>query len=65
MSEARSWSETPLYATGVGQDGSSLGSWGEGQGIEVVLVHWLLGTLEEGHTPHGPLEKLVGGKVLI
>ena len=65
MSEARSWSETPLCATGVGQDGSSLGSWGEGQGIEVGLVHWLLGKLEEGHTPHGPLEKLVGGKVLI
>ena len=65
MSELRSWSETPLCATGVGQDGSSLGSWGEGQGIEVRLVHWILGKLAKGHSPHGPLENLAGGKVLI
>ena len=52
----------PHSATGGGQDGSSLGSWGEGQGIEVGLVHWLLGKLAEGHTP---LEKLAGGNVLI
>ena len=58
MSELRSWSETPLCATGVGQDGSSLGSWGEGQGIEGRLVHWILGKLAKGHSPHGPLENL-------
>ena len=66
--DCSSWCHLKAHSgavTGVGQDGSSLGSWGEGQGIEVGLVHWLLGKLEEGHTPHGPLEKLVGGKVLI
>ena len=62
MSEARSWSDTPLCAADSGQDMAAVfvpgGRLPVIGGTEVRLAHKLPGKLPEGHTPHRPFDKL-------
>ena len=68
-SDARSWSDFPLFAAASGQDTVAVFTSRERipviGGIDIRLAHGLPGKLAEGHAPYHLFVKLSGGDVLI